>query len=81
MEIQSTTAKLNPATADVEQIVKSRLNGRVMAFRLVMMGQGLVLRGQCMTYHAKQVAQHIVMEVSTLRILANDIEVLKGDEP
>ncbi len=36
---------------------------------------GLVLRGVVGTYYGKQMAQEVMMEVSGLSILANDIEV------
>jgi hypothetical protein len=36
----------------------------------------LILRGQAGSYHAKQVAQQIVMRATTLPILTNDIEVV-----
>jgi hypothetical protein len=83
MENDSATTVAKPAPgefiADVEAIVKGRLNGRVGAFQLIVETQGLVLRGRCVSYHAKQLAQHLVMETSALRILANDIEVVNGD--
>ena len=36
---------------------------------------GLVLRGHVRSYYGKQMAQEVVMEVSGLSILSNDIEV------
>ena len=36
---------------------------------------GIVLQGHTHTYHAKQLAQHAAMELGSLPILANDIEV------
>jgi hypothetical protein len=84
MENESVTTLANPAmsrsAADVETIVTGRLNGRVRAFQLIAESQGLVLRGRTRTYHAKQLAQHMVMEISALQILANVIEVVNGDE-
>jgi hypothetical protein len=59
----------------LETHVQSRLNGRVRDFRLVLRGNGLILTGHAATYYAKQLAQHAVMEATTLPILANDIEV------
>jgi hypothetical protein len=35
----------------------------------------LVLRGHAHTYHAKQLAQHAVMEASSLPIRSNELEV------
>jgi len=34
-----------------------------------------VLQGRTRTYHAKQLAQHAVMEITELPILANEIRV------
>ena len=80
MDNESLTTVTNPAISrsaqDVETIVRERLNGRVRAFQLIVESQGLVLRGSTRTYYAKQFAQHMVMEISTLQILANDIEVI-----
>jgi hypothetical protein len=69
---------LSPGLAEIEQLethVQSRLNGRVRNFRLVVRECGLVLTGQARTYHAKQLAQHAVMEATALPILVNDINV------
>ncbi len=63
---------------DIQQLearVQSRLHGRVRSLRLQLRDTGLVLEGQAATYHAKQIAQHAVMQFSELPILANDIEV------
>jgi len=75
-----TTASLtlplgHPEMEQLETHVQSRLNGRVQHFRLVVRGCGLILTGHTHTYYAKQLAQHAVMEVTTLPILANEIEV------
>ena len=59
----------------LESLVRQRLNGRVRDLRLFVQEQGLILQGQTATYYAKQLAQHAVMEVSGLPILANEIEV------
>jgi hypothetical protein len=61
--------------AQLETQVQSRLRGRVLHFRLTIRGRGLILAGHTRTYHAKQLAQHAVMEATTLPILANEIEV------
>lgn len=63
---------------DIHQLeahVQSNLHGRVRSLRLLRQESGLVLQGQASTYHAKQMAQHAVMRMSELPILANDIEV------
>jgi hypothetical protein len=51
------------------------LHGRVRHFRLAARGDGLVLTGHARTYHAKQLAQHAVMEATPLPIVANEIDV------
>lgn len=56
----------------------SRLGDRVRDFQLSDHEDGLILRGQVGTYYCKQLAQEIVMELSKLPILANEIEVLRG---
>jgi hypothetical protein len=61
--------------AELEVHVQYQLSGRLQAFRLVVKGQGIVLRGHAHTYHAKQLAQHTVMGMTALPILANEIEV------
>lgn len=69
---------LPPELPEMEQLethVQSRLSGRVQHFRLVVRGCGLVLRGHTRTYYAKQLAQHAVMEATTLPIVANEIDV------
>jgi hypothetical protein len=61
--------------ADLESQVQFRLGGQVRDFRLVVADKGLILRGRAQSYHAKQLAQHAVMEAHALPILANEIEV------
>jgi hypothetical protein len=62
-------------TEELEALVQNRLGGRVRDLRLVVRPNGVILQGRTATYHAKQLAQHAAMEVSGLRVLANDIEV------
>lgn len=69
------TEDLSVAIEQLEAQVQSRLHGRVRSLRLQLRDSGLVLQGQAATYHAKQIAQHAVMQFSELPILANDIEV------
>jgi hypothetical protein len=60
----------------LETMLTRRLGNRVRDLRVILLADGLILKGRTATYHAKQVAQHIAMEVADLPILANDIEVL-----
>jgi osmotically-inducible protein OsmY len=74
MSSESTTS--TPAD-QLEVRIQRRLFGRVRVrtFRVLVQEQGLILQGCVPTYYAKQVAQHVAMEVSGLPILANEIEV------
>lgn len=59
----------------IEVHVCGRLAGRLRDFRVLTADHGLILQGHVQTYHAKQLAQHAVMEATNIPILANDIEV------
>lgn len=59
----------------LEVLVQRRLGNRVRDLRVLVRPEGVVLKGRTATYHAKQLAQHAAMELGTLPILANDIEV------
>ena len=63
------------ALARIEEHVRHRLTGILGDFQLAFRDNGLVLRGRVHTYHAKQLAQHAVMEASSLPIRANEIDV------
>jgi hypothetical protein len=66
------------ATDDVVQMqtrLQSILRGRVDNFRIVCQESGLILQGQATNFHAKQLAQQEVMNMTMLPILANEITV------
>jgi hypothetical protein len=70
------TATIPPAFAEhLESLLQRRLGNRVRDLRIVMRGNGIILKGCAPTYHAKQLAQHAAMELANLPLLANDIEV------
>jgi hypothetical protein len=70
--IETTTpAQLN----QIQHRLQEQLGGRVRDFRLLLHDCGLVLRGRADTFHAKQLAQHAVMNEIGLPIVANEIEV------
>lgn len=73
-----TTANSDPAeTEPLESLVRQRLTGRahVRDLRVVVLEHGLVLEGRAATSYAKQLAQHMAMEVTGLPLRANRIEV------
>jgi hypothetical protein len=61
--------------AALEAAVWRRASGQVRCLCVHIEGDGVVLRGRARTYHAKQLAQHAIMEASRLPIRANEIEV------
>jgi hypothetical protein len=61
--------------ARIEEQVRHRLIGLLRDFRLVPRDNGLVLLGHVHTYYAKQLAQHAVMEATSLPIHSNQMEV------
>ena len=63
------------AETRIESHLRSRLGSRVRHLRVVCRTTGVVLQGSARTYYAKQLAQHLVMELANLPILANEIEV------
>lgn len=60
---------------ELEEHIQRQLNSRVRYFRLSIRDGGLVLEGHTHTYHAKQLAQHAVMEAVDVPIRANEIKV------
>lgn len=60
---------------ELEAIVQRRVGGRVRNLQVIARPDGVIIRGRAPTYHAKQIAQHAVMELAGQRILSNDIEV------
>ncbi len=79
MKGQTTETRIDLSTAngvtELEAHIECRLGGQIREFRLVIVDNGLLLRGHARTYYAKQLAQHAVMEATGLPILANEIEV------
>jgi DNA-binding response OmpR family regulator len=62
----------------LETHLQTRLGSRVRHLRVICRDAGVTLSGSTRTYHAKQLAQHLIMEITDLPILANEIEVLAG---
>ena len=59
----------------LEAYLRDRLHGRACAVSLALRDNGLVLKGRSHSYYVKQLAQHFLMQRTTLPILANEIEV------
>jgi hypothetical protein len=56
-------------------LLQKRLGSRIRNLRVQLLPHGLVLQGRAATFYAKQLAQHVAMELAAVPILANDIEV------
>jgi hypothetical protein len=74
----TTTVAMTCEIAEIEAQLRGRLRGRVTELRVVIRDAGLVLRGSSRTYHAKQLAQHGLMQATTVPLVANEIEVDSG---
>jgi hypothetical protein len=70
-----TNLKTANGITELQTHVQCRLGRQLRHFRVLKTEQGLVLRGFARTYYAKQLAQHAVLEATTLPIAANEIEV------
>jgi hypothetical protein len=55
--------------------LQARLGSQVRHLRVVCRRNGIVLQGYARSYYAKQLAQHTLMTMTALPILANEIEV------
>jgi hypothetical protein len=75
MSLQMIADPVLPSDEQLESLVQRRIGNRVRDLRIIVRANGLILKGRAATYHAKQLAQHAAMELGTLPILANDIEV------
>jgi hypothetical protein len=62
---------LQQAVADLQH----RLRGRVCGMRVLLREGGVILQGQALNYHAKQLGQHIAMNELQLTMVANEMEV------
>ncbi len=69
------SANAHQRLEQAEAVLQQRLRGRLWEVRVVRQGQGVVLRGQAINYHAKQLGQHIAIKECQLTVLANEIEV------
>lgn len=59
----------------LEKHIQARLGSRVSQLKVVCRVDGVVLQGRVYTYHAKQLVQHLLMQMTDSPILTNEIEV------
>jgi osmotically-inducible protein OsmY len=60
---------------EIESRVRVCLRGRLHDFRLLRHDRGVILLGRAPNYYVKQLAQHAVMKVAGVTIVANQIAV------
>ena len=60
---------------ELRKLVLELLKNRMRSFVVGVSEQGIVLSGECSSFHAKQLAQEIVSQHCRLRIIANNIVV------
>lgn len=60
---------------ELKKLVLDALKGRLRSLTIDVSEQGIVLRGECQSFHAKQMVQEIVKRNSPMRILSNDLVV------
>jgi hypothetical protein len=72
-ELDGTIAEME---MQLETHIKTQLGTRVRHLGVVYRNKGIIMRGRAHTFHAKQLAQHLVMKMTSVPILANEFEVL-----
>ncbi len=60
---------------EAEEAVQRRVGRRVKGLRLEIIERGVILHGQAISYHAKQLAQHAAGQELGLPVVANRIDV------
>jgi hypothetical protein len=74
-----TLPKLDLNTKDgiteMETRVGCLLDGDIHDFRVIVEEKGIILQGQARTYHARKLAEDMVLEATEFPVSANEIEV------
>jgi hypothetical protein len=79
-ETNCSLSKNNPPNGEqLAMLIRQQLAGRAYVHNLhvIVLKEGVVLRGRSSTYYAKQLAQHTVLTIARLPLIANEIEVQK----
>jgi hypothetical protein len=63
----------------IQQLVASRIRGRIRELQISVRGDTLVISGRATTYYSKQLATHAVLDVSDARVIQNDVVVGAAD--
>ena len=62
-------------SAELRQLVLGLLGVHLRSFAISISDEGIVLRGCCESFHAKQMVQEIVAKSTSRRIVANELIV------
>jgi len=62
---------------ELEMIVITRLAGHISQVQFTESTDGLVLRGFCRSFYAKQMVQELLMQLGNFRVIANEIVVVE----
>jgi len=62
---------------ELEMIVVTRLAGHISQVQFTESTDGLVLRGFCRSFYAKQMVQELLMQLGNFRVIANEIVVVE----
>jgi hypothetical protein len=73
--LESQASISSDAVQQIAAQLQMRLGKDVRNLRVIPHAEGLILLGRADTYYAKQLAQHLAMEISGRAIQANEIEV------
>jgi len=65
----------SPASHRLESLLRGRIGGQFRDLEIISQGNGIVLHGLVHSYYAKQLAQHLAMELTGQPVVANEIEV------
>ena len=64
-----------PNVQQIQELLHQRLHGQVLNLRVLFRETQIVLQGVAASYHAKQVAQHVVFNALGTIALVNEIVV------
>lgn len=64
-------------SAELTCLVLGELGSHMRSFSIEAIEEGLILRGNCDSYHTKQMVQEIVGRNTSLRIYLNDLIVIE----
>lgn len=77
--LEQRAVEANTLAAVIHRAIVSVSPTRIEALRVTSRGEEIVLEGRCHSYHCKQIAQTVAMDLARGIRVQNVIEVLLGD--